>query len=89
VLIGASSPAFQAIHMHRSVESGGMSTMAPAERVEIEPGATVHFAPGGYHLMLMKRLMPLQLGQEVPIRLRFASGDSVEAAFTVEGVQAR
>ena len=89
VLTGASSPAFQMVHMHRSMESGGVSTMAPAERIEVKPGATVHFAPGGYHLMLMNRLKPLQVGQEVPIRLEFASGDSVQALFVVEGVQAR
>jgi copper(I)-binding protein len=89
VLTGASSPAFETIHMHRSMESGGVSTMAPAERIEVKPGATVHFAPGGYHLMLMNRLMPLQVGQEVPIRLEFASGDSVQAMFVVEGAQAR
>jgi copper(I)-binding protein len=89
VLIGASSPAFQTIQMHRSMESEGVSTMAPVERIEVRPGATVHFAPGGYHLMLMSRLMSLQVGQQVPIRLLFASGDSVQAMFAVEGVQTR
>jgi periplasmic copper chaperone A len=89
VLTGASSPAFQMVHMHHSMESGGMSTMAPAERIEVKPGATVQFAPGGYHLMLMHRLKPLQVGQEVPLRLEFASGDSVQAMFVVEGAQGK
>jgi copper(I)-binding protein len=86
-LTGASSPAFKMIHLHRSTERNGISTMVMVRVVDIKPGAAVHFAPGGYHLMLMNRTRSLRAGDKVPIRLTFADGESLEVSFTVNGAE--
>ena len=85
VLVGATSIAFKMVHMHRSMEHNGISTMAPVGRLEIKPGATVHFAPGGYHLMLMQAVSPLKVGETVPVALQFAGGQTHQVMFTVNG----
>jgi periplasmic copper chaperone A len=84
-LTGASSPAFRMIHVHRSLETGGTSMMKAVSAVDINPGETVQFAPGGYHLMLMERTRPLRVGDEVPIHLKFADGATLDVNFIVNG----
>ncbi|HUW29327.1 MAG TPA: copper chaperone PCu(A)C [Sulfuriferula sp.] len=85
VLVGASSAAFKMVHMHRSLEHGGTSSMVPVGRREIKPGATVHFSPGGYHLMLMQAAAPLKVGEKVPVALQFAGGQTLQVMFAVNG----
>ena len=51
-LVGASSPEVGEIEMHISSESQGMMTMREMEQILIEPGKTISFIEGGYHLML-------------------------------------
>lgn len=84
-LTGASSPAFHRVMMHHSVHQNGQDRMLPVAKLEVAPGKTIRFAPGGYHLMLMHRSRPLQVGDSVPIRLHFASGHNLEVKFKVGG----
>jgi copper(I)-binding protein len=84
-LTGASSRAFGAVMMHRTVQEGGMARMLPVHDLKVRPGKTLHFAPEGYHLMLMQRTRPLAVGDHVPIRLNLADGRSLAVTFTVEG----
>jgi len=83
-LAGASSGAFRGVMMHLTIHSGGQTRMVQAENLEVPPGQTLHFAPGGYHLMLMDRSRPLAVGDHVPIRLEFSGGHSMEVIFTVK-----
>ena len=84
-LVGASSPAFKTIHMHLSTEQNGKSTMLMIEGIEMNPGETLHFTPGGYHLMLMQRVKPLLVDDQVPITLKFSGNQSLEVMFKVQG----
>ena len=86
-LTAASSPAFKMVHLHRSIEQGGKSMMVPAGNLEIKPGATLHFAPGGYHLMLMDRVKPLQVGDKVPMTLQFTDHKPLRVMFEVKGAE--
>jgi copper(I)-binding protein len=86
-LTAASSPAFKMVHLHRSIERDGKSIMVPAGKLEIKPGAALHFAPGGYHLMLMERVKPLKVGDKVPITLRFADDQTLRVMFEVKGAE--
>ena len=86
-LVGAISPAFGALMLHRSVEEDGISRMETVDRVTLNPAQTVEFAPGGYHLMLMQRKQDVHAGQEVPVTLRFSDGETLTARFKVVGVQ--
>src|SRR4051812_997791 len=52
-LISVTSPAAREVQAHQSMVSGGMSMMHKVERLELAPGASVTFAPGGYHLMFV------------------------------------
>jgi periplasmic copper chaperone A len=86
-LTGASSPAFGMVHLHRSMEENGRSTMTAVEGIEIKPGATLHVAPGGYHLMLMQRVRPLRVGDNVSITLKFSAGESLPVVFVVKSAE--
>lgn len=83
VLRGASSPAFDSIMLHRTETEGGMARMTHESQIEIAPLATVQFAPGGYHLMLMGPKQPLKAGDQVEITLEFDGGLAVPASFAV------
>jgi copper(I)-binding protein len=88
-LVGATSPAFGRVMLHRSVNEGGVARMVPVGSVDLAPGQTVTFEPGGYHLMLMHRQKPLQPGEQVSVTLRFGDGETLEVPFRVEGAQGR
>jgi len=88
-LVGAECADFGMVMMHRTIERGGISTMRPVHEVVVAPGQTVSFAPGGYHLMLMRPKHPLRPGGRLPITLRFADGSSVSAEFLVQSLSAR
>jgi copper(I)-binding protein len=84
-LTGASSEAFGDVMMHRTIHRGGQASMVSAHDLRVLPGQTLHFAPDGYHLMLMDRTRPLAVGDHVPIRLTFSGGRSMDVTFTVGG----
>ena len=86
-LVGAASPAFGGVMVHRSVEKDGMARMVHVDGVDLTPGQSVAFAPGGYHLMLMNRTRELNAGEEVPVTLRFGDGQTFEISFRVTGAQ--
>jgi len=84
-LVGASSPAFARVMLHRSTHAGGTEHMVHVSSVDIAPGKTLRFAPGGYHLMLMKRRHGLKVGDRVPVTLHFANGRGLTVHFAVRG----
>jgi hypothetical protein len=88
-LVGAASPAFADVMLHRSLHEGGVARMVHVDDVALAPGQTVVFEPGGYHLMLMHRKEALQPGEEVPVTLRFGDGETLEVPFRVEGAQGK
>lgn len=81
VLTGAQSPAFAQVMMHRSSLENGMASMQHVAQVEVAAGATLKFAPGGYHLMLMQRQRELALGDQVEANLLFTDGQSLPVTF--------
>lgn len=88
-LVGASSPDYAMVMMHKTVEEGGVSRMLPVERIELPAGATVTFGPGGYHLMFMNAKHDITVGSKIPVTLEFADGQKVSAQFEVRGPTAR
>jgi len=69
--------------MHETMEMDGMSSMKPIDRVPIEPGKSVEFAPGGRHVMLFDLDPKLRAGDETELIVRFAEGDTATAKATV------
>ena len=74
VLVAASSSAFETVMIHRTVARQGMTGMEHSPQVELPPNASLLFAPGGYHLMLLNPNRTLRAGDRVEIRLEFRGG---------------
>ena len=84
-VVGASSPVFGDVSVHRTSLVDGVSRMRPVPALAIAAGQAATFAPGGLHLMLMRPSHPLEAGAVVPISLRLADGREVRGELTVRG----
>ena len=49
----------------------GQMTMQPVDSIELPAGETVALEPGGYHIMLIDLVAPLETGQEIEVTLTF------------------
>jgi copper(I)-binding protein len=82
-LVGATSPAFGMVMLHRSIVEGGMAKMVHQHAIEIAPGGDVVFEPGSYHLMLMNPKHPLKSGDKMEVVLKFKDGAALPVTFEV------
>jgi copper(I)-binding protein len=83
VLIGASTPDYEDVSFHQSHNHNGMNEMAPVASIILQPHATVRFAEGGYHLMLMQPKRSLHPGDKVEVTLRLSDGQTLLVPFDV------
>ena len=84
-LVAVTSPAAKRAMMHRTVREGGIMRMRPAGTVPIPAGATVSFAPGGLHIMLMGLKAPLSKGGTVRLTLVFARAGRATVTARIAG----
>jgi copper(I)-binding protein len=78
------------VELHEMAMDNGVMKMRPLDKgLTIEPGKTVKFAPGGYHLMLMDIKQPLKQGDKVPVTLQFEKAGKVTLSLDVQGVGAQ
>ncbi len=76
---------FPRVMMHLSSESDGVATMSHVERLDLAPGASVDFAPGGYHVMFMGLGgTALSDGAKVPATLVFENAGRLDVEFNVQ-----
>jgi len=80
---GAASADFAEVSIHLSVEENGVERMQPLGHIDIAPGASVEFAPGGRHFMLMQPRRDLKVGDKVKIHIDTEAGDGAAAEFSV------
>ena len=83
VIVAAHSSDFETVMIHRTIVKNGMAGMEHAPQVELAPNASLIFAPGGYHLMLMNPKRTLRAGNSVVINLEFRGGLVLPVAFEV------
>src|SRR5882762_1140947 len=83
VLVAARSSGFEAVTIHRTIAKKGMTGMEHAPQIELLPNASLLFAPGGYHLMLLNPKRTLHAGDRVDITLEFRGGLVVPVAYEV------
>ena len=83
VLVAASSSGFESAMIHRTIVKDDMAGMVYLSQVELAPNANLIFAPGGYHLMLMKPKRTLRAGDQIVINLEFRGGLVLPVAFNV------
>ena len=83
LLVGASSSGFESVMFHRTIIKDSIAGMVHAPQVELAANASLVFAPGGYHLMLMTPKRTLRAGDPVVINLEFRGGLVLPVAFEV------
>ncbi len=80
---------FPKVMIHESRESDGMATMSHVETLEIPPGETVEFTPGGYHVMFMGLDgEALEEGKKIPATLVFEQAGRLDVEFNVQAREA-
>jgi copper(I)-binding protein len=88
-LVGGSSAVAKKFEIHEmSMDNGVMKMRAQPNGIAIEPGKTVTFKPGGYHVMFVDLNQPLKQGERVSATLEFAKAGKVQVEFVVEGIGA-
>jgi len=88
-LVGVSVSVSDRGEIHEMKMDGGVMTMRPlAQGVEIKPGETVKFEPGGYHLMFMDLKEPFKEGTMVKGQLRFEKAGKVDVEYKVDAIGA-
>jgi len=63
---------------------GAVMTMRAVPTLVIQPGQTVRFEPGGYHVMLIGLKQPLVVGQRVPATLTFAKAGKIDVELVIQ-----
>jgi len=78
VLVGATSPAAQAVELHQTVRADdGVTRMSPVAHVELDPSTPVMFAPGGAHIMMIGLNESLEAGATASLTLQFEHGPAI------------
>ncbi|MFV8783478.1 copper chaperone PCu(A)C [Microbulbifer sp. SA54] len=67
--------------LHSTVEESGVSRMRPLAEVTLPKGASLEMQPGATHLMLHG--VRLAAGENLPLRLVFADGGTLEVVIPV------
>ena len=89
-LTGLATPLAMMPEIHESkTNSDGVSSMAPAGEITIEPGQSVALEPGGLHAMLMKLQEPMTEGETFLLTLTFSDGGKVTVEIPILGIAAR
>ncbi|MFL6592330.1 MAG: copper chaperone PCu(A)C [Luteimonas sp.] len=84
-VVGASSPAFGDVSLHRTSTMGGVSRMRLVPELTIEAGSTEVLEPGGLHLMLMQPVSPIKAGVKIPVTFRLKDGREVSGELVARG----
>src|SRR5262249_48202969 len=89
-LIGGSSDVSTRFEVHEMSMDNGVMKMRPVTNgIEIKPGQTVEFSPGGNHVMFVGLKQPFEQGQHVLAHLKFEKAGNVTVNFAVEPIGTR
>ncbi|MBW4984455.1 copper chaperone PCu(A)C [Mameliella sp. CS4] len=76
-LIGVRAEGYAMAHLHRSEEMADVATMTAVDAIDIAPGQSIVFKPGGLHVMLMHPAAMQAEGDTVLLTLKFANGETL------------
>jgi copper(I)-binding protein len=62
------------VEIHETSGDGDMMSMSPVDSIELPAGGTVTLEPGGYHIMVLGLVAPLEDGQTFDLTLEFENG---------------
>jgi hypothetical protein len=89
-LVSITSEIAGRVEVHEMTVQNGVMKMRPLARgLEIKPGATAKFEPGGFHVMFMNLKRPLKEGEKFKGTLVFEKAGPLDVEFTVEAMGAR
>lgn len=60
-----------------TMNTGGEMTMRPVEFIELPAGVAVAMKPGGYHIMLIDLVKPLEVGATIQLTLVFENAGEI------------
>lgn len=84
-----SSDAAAQCQIHEMSMTGSVMKMRPVEGgLEIKPGETITFKPGGYHIMLVDLKAQLQQGKTVEATFKADDGTTVQVEFPIAAIGA-
>lgn len=88
VLLSASAEVSKVAELHIHLDLDGIMQMREVESIEIRPGQTISFEPGGLHVMLIGLKQPLAQGQSFPLTLNFEKAGPVVVPVDVQAIGA-
>ncbi len=84
-VVSAESPSAEKAELHETSDDNGVMKMrAVKDGVEIKPGASVEFKPGGLHIMLFDLKKGLQDGEMVPLTIKLEKAGAINVDVKVE-----
>jgi copper(I)-binding protein len=88
-LIGGSVEVADSFELHVTIIENGIARMRELSKIEIKPGETIEFKPGGSHAMFVDLKHPLSKGEHVKGTLIFEHAGTVQIEYDVEGIGAQ
>ncbi len=76
-LNSVNSPQFNKVEVHRTVMHDGMMHMKKIEPLSLESHQQLTLKPGSYHLMLIKPIHAIAVGDSVHLNFDFDNGDKL------------
>lgn len=87
-LLSATTPVADKVQFHSASEENGVSRMREMRSIDIAPGASVTFSPGGMHIMVVGLKHPLKEGQSFPLTLNFEKAGKEDVSVPIAKVGA-
>jgi len=87
-LVAAASDAAARVELHETVKDGDVMKMRRVEAIDLKPGESRVFKPGGEHMMMFDLKQPLKEGDLVKLTLVFEKAGPIEIEGTVEPIAA-
>lgn len=88
-LTGGSTDVANHFQLHAMTMENGIAKMRELTDIEIKPGQTVYFTPGGSHLMFVDLKRPLSKGERISGTLVFERAGKVNVEYSVESIGAK
>jgi len=88
-LIGGSVDAADRFQLHAMSMKNGVAKMRELKGIEIKPGQTIEFKPGGSHIMFVNLKRPLSKGEHINGTLAFERAGKLQIEYSVEGIGAQ
>lgn len=83
-LLRISSDVADVVEMHESRMEGDVMQMRQVTSLPIRGKASIEFAPGGYHAMLVTLKEDVKIGDEIEITLHFKKHDDITISVPVQ-----